>query len=155
MSLKCSWRYKINITNVFDANFVKEKDNALQPISFIFNESNDLNKQVNSKEKSTTSMNNLSINNKKVEKDKNSQKTKETSKLKKIESPKRRKSLNTSDLYSSNIVIVTDNGSGDSSFNRIEREVEKLKKMMTKSRSKKGKRKSNKKELKQPNSAKY
>ncbi len=113
MSLKCSWRYKINITNVFDANFVKEKDNALQPISFIFNESNDLNKQVNSKEKSTTSMNNLSINNKKVEKDKNSQKTKETSKLKKIESPKR-KSINNSDLYSSNIVIITDKGSKDS-----------------------------------------
>ena len=140
MSLKCSWRYKINITNVFDANFVKEKDNALQPISFIFNESNDLNKQVNSKEKSTTSMNNLSINNKKVEKDKNSQKTKETSKLKKIESPKR-KSINNSDLYSSNIVIITDKGSKDSSFDIIEKEVEKLNKMMTKSRSKKKQKK--------------
>ncbi len=155
MSLKCSWRYKINITNVFDANFVKEKDNALQPISFIFNESNDLNKQVNSKEKSTTSMNNLSINNKKVEKDKNSQKTKETSKLKKIESPKR-KSINNSDLYSSNIVIITDKGSKDSSFDIIEKEVEKLNKMMTKSRSKKKqKKKSVKKGIKQPNSAKY
>ena len=153
MSLKCAWKNKINIVNSFDEAFLKEKDIALQSISFLFAEDNNLNKEENGKRKSTSSRNNLSLKNKKEEK--NSQKTKETSKLKKIESPKRRKSLNTSDLYSSNIVIVTDNGSGDSSFNRIEREVEKLKKMMTKSRSKKGKRKSNKKELKQPNSAKY
>ncbi len=153
MSLKCAWKNKINIVNLFDEAFLKEKDIALQSISFLFAEDNNLNKEENGKRKSTSSRNNLSLKNKKEEK--NSQKTKETSKLKKIESPKRRKSLNTSDLYSSNIVIVTDNGSGDSSFNRIEREVEKLKKMMTKSRSKKGKRKSNKKELKQPNSAKY
>ena len=131
MSLKCAWRNKIDIINVFDEKFIEEKDIALQPILFIFEEINNINKEEKSKDKNSTS-NDSSAKNKKLEKDKISQKTKETSKLKKIESPKR-KSINHSDLYSSNIVIVTDNGSRDSSFNMIEKEVEKLNKMMTKS----------------------
>lgn len=149
MSLKCAWKNKINIINAFDEAFLNEKDIALQSISFIFQDIEE-----NGKRKSTSSRNNLSVKNKKEEKERTSQKTKETSKLKKIVSPKR-KSLNNSDLYSSNIVIVTDNGSEDSSHNIIEKEVEKLRKMMTKSRSKKCKKKSLKKEIKQPNSAKY
>jgi hypothetical protein len=153
MSLKCAWRNKINIINVFDEKFIEEKDIALQPISFIFEEVSNINKEEKLKGKNSTS-NDLQAKNKKLEKDRNSQKTKETSKLKKIESPKR-KSINNSDLYSSNIVIVTDNGSRDSSFNMIEKEVEKLNKLMSKSRSKKNKKRSNKKDIKQPNSAKY
>jgi hypothetical protein len=153
MSLKCAWRNKINIINVFDEKFIEEKDIALQPISFIFEEVSNINKEEKLKGKNSTS-NDLQTKNKKLEKDRNSQKTKETSKLKKIESPKR-KSINNSDLYSSNIVIVTDNGSRDSSFNMIEKEVEKLNKLMSKSRSKKNKKRSNKKDIKQPNSAKY
>ena len=149
MSLKCEWKNKINIINAFDEAFLNEKDIALQSISFIFQDIEE-----NGKRKSTSSRNNLSLKNKKEEKERTSQKTKETSKLKKIVSPKR-KSLNNSDLYSSNIVIVTDNGSADYSYNIIEKEVEKLRKMMTKSRSKKCKKKSLKKEIKQPNSAKY
>jgi hypothetical protein len=149
MSLKCAWKNKINIINAFDEAFLNEKDIALQSISFIFQDIEE-----NGKRKSTSSRNNLPLKNKKEEKERTSQKTKETSKLKKIVSPKR-KSLNNSDLYSSNIVIVTDNGSADSSYNIIEKEVEKLRKMMTKSRSKKCKKKSLKKEIKQPNSAKY
>ena len=139
MSLKCAWKNKINIINAFDEAFLNEKDIALQSISFIFQDIEE-----NGKRKSTSSRNNLPLKNKKEEKERTSQKTKETSKLKKIVSPKR-KSLNNSDLYSSNIVIVTDNGSEDSSYNIIEKEVEKLRKMMTKSKSKKCKKKSLKK----------
>ena len=152
MSLKCAWKNKINIINAFDETFLNEKDIALQSISSIFQDIEE-----NGKRKSTSSRNNLSLKNKKEEKEekeRTSLKTKETSKLKKIVSPKR-KSLNNSDLYSSNIVIITDCGSADSSHNIIEKEVEKLRKMMTKSRSKKSKKKSVKKAIKQPNSAKY
>ena len=57
MSLKCAWKNKINIVNSFDEAFLKEKDIALQSISFLFAEDNNLNKEENGKRKSTSSRN--------------------------------------------------------------------------------------------------
>ena len=34
ITLKSTWKYKIEPTNIFDDNFLKEKDSALQPIDF-------------------------------------------------------------------------------------------------------------------------
>ena len=147
--LNSAWKYKKEIINVFDEKFLNEKDIALQPISFILDNNNDIiNKENNNMTKMPSK--NLSV---KYKKDDKSSKSKSKSKKR----DNKRKSLNNSDLYSSNIVIIqsrTDDDSNASSLDPIEKEVEKIKKMMTRSRSKKyRKKKSKPKSIKTSNSA--
>ena len=152
--LKSAWKEKIEIINIFDEKFLNEKDIALQPITCILETNNNLIND-NLQNKNIASSRNTgsiqSIKSKKEEKDK-------SPKVKSKNTP-RKKSIRNSGLYSSNIVIVqsiTDgDNDGESSFN-IEREVQKIKRMMTKSKSKKNKKKSIKpKGLKGSNSAKF
>ena len=153
--LKSAWKKKMEIINIFDEKFLNEKDIALQPITFILETSNNLISN-NLKNKNLPSNNNTesvkSIKSKNEEKDK-------SPKINKKNTSKKKKSIRNSGLYSSNIVIVqsiTDgDNDGESSFN-IEREVQKIKRMMTKSKSKKNKKKiSLPKGLKGSNSAKF
>ena len=152
--LKSAWKEKIEIINIFDEKFLNEKDIALQPITCILETNNNLIND-NLQNKNIASSRNTgsiqSIKSKKEEKDK-------SPKVKSKNTP-RKKSIRNSGLYSSNIVIVqsiTDgDNDGESSFN-IEREVQKIKRMMTKSKSKKNKKKiSLPKGLKGSNSAKF
>ena len=159
LTLKSAWKNKMELINIFDEKFLNEKDLALQPISFILELDENFNKE-NLKKKNLSNDNNLQVKNPKEEKEKSqkSQKSQKTKKTKNKDSQKR-KSLKDSDLYSSNIVIIqsiTDDGSNGSSYNKIEKEVEKLKRMMSRGRSKKNRNKSSKtKVLKTSGSAKY
>ena len=150
-NLKSAWKYKIEIKDIFDEKFLLEKDIALQPISFIYENENNNIKKPKKKKKSLSNRNSIKINNKieeksKEEKDKKSQRS-------------IRKSLKKYESFSSNIVIVqsiTDGGSQDSSVDQIGKALEKLKKMMKRSKtkfSKKGLSKS--KGLKSARSTKY
>ena len=40
ISLKSAWKNKTNPTNIFDDNFIREKDLALQPINFFYEAEN-------------------------------------------------------------------------------------------------------------------
>lgn len=156
ITLKSAWKYKIDLINIFDEKFLNEKDKALQPINFILEINDDI---IQENLKKNNSINNkLSIKKSKEEKDKSS-KAKKSKKSKNKETPRRKSIKNSSDLYSSNIVIVnsmTEDGSECSSINKLEREVEKLKRMMSRGRSKKNNKKSSKsKPLKNSHSAKY
>ncbi len=156
ITLKSAWKYKIDLINIFDEKFLNEKDIALQPINFILEINDDI---IQENLKKNNSINNkLSIKKSKEEKDKSS-KAKKSKKSKNKETPRRKSIKNSSDLYSSNIVIVnsmTEDGSECSSINKLEREVEKLKRMMSRGRSKKNNKKSSKsKPLKNSHSAKY
>ena len=122
--------------NKFVNEFLSSKDKALEPIKFLFDneEEIDLSPKVR----------HLSI---KVKKEKKSDSTKKSKKSKNSTSntnkkSARRKSVRDSQLYSSNIVIVhnDEEEDEDSSFDPIEKEVEKLQKLMSKSRAKKKKR---------------
>ena len=89
LPLKSAWKDKIEPTNVFDDNFLNQKDLALQPLESIFEAENELNE------------NNISLQN--------------------------------SDIYDSNIIIiqsVSDDESENTSLNRIEKEVEKINKII-------------------------
>jgi hypothetical protein len=156
IALKSAWKYKIDLINIFDEKFLNEKDIALQPINFIL-EINDNIIQENVKTKNDSN-NNLSIKKSKEEKDK-SPKVKKSKKSKSKDTSRKKSIKNTSDLYSSNIVIVnsmTEDGSECSSINKIEREVAKLKRLMSRGRSKKtNKRSSKSKLIKNSHSAKY
>ena len=114
-SLKTACKFKIEPTNIFDDNFLSEKDYALQPINFwleaenLLNNENDINR-LNNK--------NLSLQ---------------------IKDKYQRKSLKESDLYDSNIIIVhelADEDSASSSSNRLQKEIKKLNKMLRKKKSK-------------------
>ena len=156
--LNSSWRKKIEPINHFDEDFLISKDNALQPIKFFLeNEEDDLNINQNK-------VRHLSLRVKKEsykEKEKESEKEKGTERTKKSrkshksqkstsntnKKSARKKSIRDSQLYNSNIVIVHDEENDDcSSTDPIEKEVEKLKKLMSKSKGKKKKKitKSNK-----------
>ena len=151
ITLKSAWKYKIDLINIFDEKFLNEKDIALQPLNFIL-EINDEFIQENAKK------NNISIKKTKEEKDKAS-KTKKSKKTKSKDTSRKKSIRNSSGLYSSNIVIVnsmTEDGSECSSINKIEREVAKLKRLMSRGRSKKtNKRSSKSKSIKNSHSAKY
>ena len=114
-SLKTACKFKIEPTNIFDDNFLSEKDFALQPINFwleaenLLSNENDINR-LNNK--------NLSLQ---------------------IKDKYQRKSLKESDLYDSNIIIVhelADEDSASSSSNRLQKEIKKLNKMLRKKKSK-------------------
>ena len=156
--LNSSWRKKIEFINHFDEDFLISKDKALQPIIFFLEiEEDDLNINQNK-------VRHFSIRVKKEsykEKEKESEKEKGTERTKKSrkshksqkstsntnKKSARKKSIRDSHLYNSNIVIVHDEEDDDcSSTDPIEKEVEKLKKLMSKSKGKKKKKitKSNK-----------
>ena len=119
-TLNPAWKYKKEIKNIFDKKFLKEKDLALEPINFFLEANNHIN------------YNNSKSGNISTPKIKN----------KNEEKPKK-KSLINSGLYSSNIIIVQSMTEGDSnynSFNQIEKEVEKINKLITRSKSKKNKK---------------
>ena len=115
-SLKTAWKFKIEPTNIFDDDFLNEKDFALQPINFWLEAENLLNKE-----------NKINIlNNKKLSL--------------KVNEKNKRKSLKESDLYDSNIIIVqelADEDSASSSSNQLQKEIKKLTKMLRKNKGKK------------------
>ena len=122
--------------NKFVNEFLSSKDKALEPIKFLFENDEDLDL--------SPKVRHLSI---KVKKEKKSDSTKKSKKSKNSTSntnkkSARRKSVRDSQLYSSNIVIVHNDEEEDekSSTDPIEKEVEKLQKLMSKSRTKKKKR---------------
>jgi len=124
LTLKSAWKDKIEPTNVFDDNFLTQKDLALQPLEFIFEAENELNEN---------NLNNLNMPLKEKEKTK-------------------KKSLKNSDIYDSNIIIiqsVSDDESENTSFNRIEKEVEKINKIIKNKLKKKKKHLSKAKKIKQ------
>ena len=148
--LKCSWKYKMKLINIFDENFLKEKDLALQPIDLNIQLDNSFNKN-NLTKKDISNNDNIQL--------KNEGKERKTLKLpNNLEVPKK-KSSKSSDLYSSNIVIIqsmTEDGSVCSSINKIEREIKKINRMISRSRTKKPKKKnSDTKILKTSKSTKY
>ena len=115
-SLKTAWKFKIEPTNIFDDDFLNEKDFALQPINFWLEAENLLNKE-----------NKINIlNNKKLSL--------------KVNEKNKRKSLKESDLYDSNIIIVQeleDEDTASSSSNQLQKEIKKLTKMLRKNKGKK------------------
>ena len=102
-SLSMPIKLKIQSNDIFDNEFLNDKDMALQPLDFLFELSDKL------------PQNNIT-NNKK-------------------EKPKK-KSLKESDLYDSNIIIIhtasEEEESDPTSFNQIEKEVEKIRKYIIK-----------------------
>ena len=136
--LKCSWKYKMKLINIFDEDFLKEKDLALQPIDLNIQLDNSFNKN-NLTKKDISTNDSIQL--------KNEGKERKTLKLpNNLEVPKK-KSLKSSDLYSSNIVIIqsmTEDGSVCSSINKIEREIKKINRMISRSRTKKPKKKKQK-----------
>ena len=152
-----SWRKKIEPINHFNEDFLISKDKALEPIKFFLEiEEDDLYINQNK-------IRHLSL---RVKKEKNKEKEKESEKEKGTERTKKsrkshksqkstsntnkksapKKSLKDSQIYNSNIVIVQDEEDDDcSSTDPIEKEVEKLKRFMSRSKGKK------KKKTKKPN----
>ena len=122
IKLNTAWKEKVEPNNFFDDKFLNEKDKALQPLSELFEASND-----------------LPLNT-------------DTAPLKKISEEKtKKKSLKESDLYDSNIVIiqtVSENDSELTAMNQIEKEVEKINKIILKKKLKKSKKKSKSKSKK-------
>ena len=128
ISLNAALKYKNEPINIFDNNFLNEKDLALQPMNFIIDAENFLiNDNINNK--------NLSLNTN-------------------IKERPKKKSLKESDLYDSNIIIVQEQSDDDesipTSYNQIEKEVEKINKIIL-NKLKKNKRKSSKSKKKSSN----
>jgi hypothetical protein len=125
IKLKTAWKEKVEPNNFFDDIFLNEKDKALQPISELFETTNDIPSN-NDK----IPLNN--INEEKIKK-------------------KSLKSFKESDLYDSNIVIiqtVSENESELTAMNQFEKEVEKINKIILKKKLKKAKKKSKSKSKK-------
>ena len=141
--LNISWKKKRNLINYFNEDFLNSKDEALQPITLFFenidildipqDKINNFRIQEKKKEKK-------SDNSKKSQNFQNSQKSTSNPNKK----SEKRKSITDSQIYSSNIVIVQNEENEDlSPTDLIEKEVEKLKRIMSRNREKK-KRRANK-----------
>ena len=129
-----------------DELFLKSKDIALQPIKMLFETEINLERQKKTRHLS------LKVN-KSKEKVKEKEKVQKSSRTKKSiksqksqkstsnndKKPSRKKSGHDSQIYNSNIVIVHDEEDEQSCGDPIEKEVEKLKKLMAKNRRKKKK----------------
>jgi len=119
ITLKSAWKYKIDPTNIFNDNFLKEKDSALQPIDF-FLENQILISNNDIKNNKNISINKDEINNNKKE----------------------------SDIYDSNIVIIKEQSDDDTEFtsfnNKFGKEIEKINSMMLPKMKKKKKIQKNK-----------
>ena len=105
ITLKSAWKYKIEPTNIFDDNFLKEKDSALQPIDFF------LEDQI--------LISNDNINNKNIFVNKDE---------------KHNDNKKESDIYDSNIVIIKEQSDDDTELtsfnNQIGKEIQKINTMM-------------------------
>ena len=141
--LNISWKKKRNLINYFNEDFLNSKDEALQPITLFFENIDILdipqdkinNFRIQEKEKEKKS-----DNSKKSQNFQNSQRSTSNSNKK----SEKRKSITDSQIYSSNIVIVQNEENEDlSPTDPIEKEVEKLKRIMSRNREKK-KRRANK-----------
>ena len=102
ITLKSAWKYKIEPTNFFDNNFLKEKDLALQPIDFFSEDQISINNDnINNK--------NISINNEEIHNNNN---------------------IKESDIYDSNIIIIKEQSDKDTEFtsfnNQIGKEIQKI-----------------------------
>jgi hypothetical protein len=125
-----------------DELFLQSKDIALQPLQMLF--------EAEVKHERSKKTRHLSVKvNKSIEKDKKTSRTKKRKKTQKSQKSQksmsntnkkshRRKSGHDSQIYNSNIVIVHDEEE-ESCGDPIEKEVEKLKKLMAKNRRKKKK----------------
>ncbi len=147
ISISLQIKNKIEPKNIFDDNFLNSKDIALQPIKYFLNENNLIDIPVKEKYLSLKPK-------KKVKKDKNSERSrksqtsqqsqKSTSNTKSTNKEKeksKKKSIKDSQLYSSNIIIVHyDDEEEESSTDPIEKEIEKLQKLMSKSKEKEKKK---------------
>ena len=105
ITLKSTWKYKIEPTNIFDDNFLKEKDSALQPIDFFIEDQILINNNnINNK--------NITINNDEINNN----------------------NLKESEIYDSNIVIINEQSDDDTEFtslnNQIGKEIEKINSMI-------------------------
>ena len=101
--LNPSWKNKIELNNVFDEKFLNEKDLALQPLEFIFEEDNNI---------TNDNINNINYS---------------------LRESSNEKSPRDSNLYNSNIIIIQaieDDSSEPTSFNQIKKEIKKINKMI-------------------------
>ena len=140
----------------FDNWFLKSKDDALQPINFIFESECKQKKSIVKHlplnvETGITRKNKRSNSKRSKKSTKSSQKTLNTHKSQKSTSNTNKKQTEQKgrdSIYNSNVVIVhyDDEGNDDYSMDPIQKEVEKLKKIILKNKSckKKGSRKKNK-----------
>ena len=105
LTLKSAWKYKIEPTNIFDNNFLKEKDLALEPIDFF------LEDQI--------LISNDNINNKNIFVNKDE-----------IHNNNKKES----DIYDSNIVIIKEQSDDDTELtsfnNQIGKEIQKINTLM-------------------------
>ena len=106
ITLKSAWKYKIDPTNIFDDNFIKEKDSALQPIDFFLKDQFLINNDnINNK--------NISINNEEIHK---------------------KNSIKESDIYDSNIIIIKEQSDEETEFtsfnNQLGKEIQKINSLM-------------------------
>jgi len=105
ITLKSAWKYKIQPTNIFDNNFLKEKDLALEPIDFF------LEDQI--------LISNDNINNKNIFVNKDE-----------IHNNNKKES----DIYDSNIVIIKEQSDDDTELtsfnNQIGKEIQKINTLM-------------------------
>ena len=146
-SISSKMKKKEEPKNVFDEEFLASKDLALQPIDF-FNESN-----INLEEP-PIKQRHLSLKSKRLEKDKKSERSRKSQKSQKSQKStsntnkksERRRSVSARDsqVYNSNIVIVHNDDENEdcSSTDPIEKEVAKLKKLISKNKEKKKKKNS-------------
>ena len=103
ITLKSAWKFKIEPTNIFDNNFLKEKDLALQPIDFFLEDQILINNDnINNK--------NFSNNNEEIDNDNNN--------------------IKESDIYDSNIIIINEQSDDNTEFtsfnNQIGKEIQKI-----------------------------
>ena len=141
-TLSINMKNKKGPKNIFDNEFLTSKDKALQPITF-FSECNcNLEKESNN-----LPSRHLSLKNKKnIDRPKKSASSKNSRRSQKSTTnsnrkSERKKSLIKSELYNSNIIIINDKDC--SPTDHIQKEVEKLKKLMEKHKKKKGNKANN------------
>ena len=106
LTIKSAWKKKIELNDIFDDTFLSEKDMALQPLEFIFEEENIINEDNHINNMNSSFKDNSSENNSKED------------------------DLN---LYDSNIIIISstsDDSNKQTSFNQIEKQIEKINQML-------------------------
>ena len=146
--LNISWKKKRNLINYFNEDFLNSKDEALQPITLFF-------ENIDILDVPQDKINYFRLHEKEKEKEKKSDNSKKSNKSQNLQNSQKstsnpnkksekRKSITDSQIYSSNIVIVQNEENEDlSPTDPIEKEVEKLKRIMSRNREKK-KRRANK-----------
>ena len=147
LSINIKMNRKSEPKNIFDDDFLSSKDAALEPIDYFLDSDNQIDKlekerhlslktKIRYKKDKKSSRSRKSQNSQQSQKStSNTKNTKEKSKKKSI------KSIKESQLYNSNIVIVHNVDEDDcSSTDPLEKELEKLNKLMSKSKEKKKKK---------------